>query len=150
VVFDTDNPRAQIEWALLNERAVGAGFELVNLASEDPSVTLERGAYDVYIGVGSLVGTSEGDPLGLIGNPQTNFSNEKISELLSRYAAEQTAIEAADLLKQVDAELFASGYGLPLYQIPSIVVYSKNLANLVPAPFGHSATWGYWNWALAR
>ena len=150
VVFDTDNPRAQIEWSLLNERALGAGFELVNLASEDPTVTLERGAYDVFIGVGSLVGTSDGDPLGLIGNPLTNFSNDKISELLSRYAAEQTAIEAADLLKQVDAELFASGFGLPLYQIPSIVVYSKNLANLVPAPFGHSATWGYWNWALAR
>ena len=150
VVFDTDNPRAQIEWSLLNERALAAGFELVNLASEDPSVTLERGAYEVYIGVGSLAGTANGDPLGLIGNPLTNFSNDKISELLSRYAAEQTAIEAADLLKQVDAELFASGYGLPLYQIPSIVVYSKNLANFVAAPFGHSATWGYWNWALAR
>lgn len=150
VVFDTDNPRAQIEWSLLNERALAAGFELVNLASEDPTVTLERGAYEVYIGVGTLAGTASGDPLGLIGNPLTNFSNDKISELLSRYAAEQTAIESAELLKQVDAELFAAGYGLPLYQIPSIVVYSKNLANFVAAPFGHSATWGYWNWALAR
>jgi peptide/nickel transport system substrate-binding protein len=150
VVFDTDNPRAQIEWSLLNEQALAVGFELVNLASDDPSVTLERGAFDVFIGEGSLIGVADGDPLGLIGNPITDFSNEKISELLSRYAAEQTAIEAADLLKQVDAELFASGYGLPLYQIPSIVVYSKNLANLVPAPFGHSATWGYWNWALSR
>lgn len=150
VVFDTDNPRAQIEWSLLNERALAAGFELVNLASEDPTVTLERGAYEVYIGVGTLAGTASGDPLGLIGNPLTNFSNDKISELLSRYAAEQTAIEAAELLKQVDAELFAAGYGLPFYQIPSIVVYSKNLANFVAAPFGHSATWGYWNWALAR
>jgi peptide/nickel transport system substrate-binding protein len=150
VVFDTDNPRAQIEWSLLNERALAAGFELVNLASEDPSVTLERGAYDVFIGVGPLVGTAEGDPLRLIGNPLTNFTSETISELLSLYAAEQTPIEAADLLKQVDAELFAAGYGLPLYQIPSIVVYSKNLTNLVPAPFGHSATWGYWNWALSR
>lgn len=150
VVFDTDNPRAQIEWSLLNERSLAAGFELVSMASEDPSVTLERGAYDAYIGVGVLAGVTNGDPLSLIGNPQTSFSNEKISELLSRYASEQTAIEAADLLKQIDAELFASGYGLPLYQIPSIVVYSKNLATLVPAPFGHSATWGYWNWALAR
>ena len=150
VVFDTDNPRAQIEWSLLNERAMAAGFELVNLASADPSVTLERGAYDVYIGVGALAGVANGDPLALIGNPLTNFSSETISELLSRYAAEQTAIEAADLLKQVDAELYAAGFGLPLYQIPSIVVYSKNLVELVPAPFGHSATWGYWNWALSR
>ena len=68
--------------------------------------------------------------------------------MLVDYSSKAEALDQIAVLKQVDAELYAAKFGLPLYQLPALLVYGKRIKTIVGAPNGGSAKYGYWNWAL--
>lgn len=147
VVFDTDNPRAQSEWLLLQDRALQAGFNLINISSPDPSRTIARGEFDIFIGPRLLMSAPNSDIFQLSGNSLTAFRSEKVDALLTKYAVAE-GLAKKKLLKDIDIELFKSGFGLPLYEVPSMIFYSQRVAGFVPSPHCQSATWGYYNWSV--
>lgn len=149
VIFDTDNPRAQSEWFMLQDRAQSAGFDLVNVSSADPAKALLEGAFDVYIGAFPLLSAPDADIFQLDGSSVLGYTSGKVSALLSKLAVAKEGIAQKQILKDIDVELFASGFGMPLYEVPSMILYSDRVSGFTPSPHCFSATWGYFNWSVS-
>ena len=147
VVFDTDNPRAQAEWTLLEARSESAGFTLVSLASADPTEVLKSGAFDVFIGTREVVSTPGADLYSLTGSSFVGFQSDVIDGKLAKLAKTSESLAQQSLLKDIDTELFKVAYGMPLYEVPSMVVAADSVAGFKPHPHASSATWGYYNWS---
>jgi peptide/nickel transport system substrate-binding protein len=150
VLFDSNNPRAKKEWDLLGEYARSAGFNLIDVSSKDPRTVFATGGFDAFITTVKLAAELNGDPYWFTGNSVGKFSSTKIDGLLAKYAAESKPLDQISVLKDIDAELHAAKFGLPLYQVPSLLVYGERLASVVKAPYGASATYGYWNWSITQ
>jgi peptide/nickel transport system substrate-binding protein len=148
VLFDSNNPRAKAEWSLLSEYAAQAGFNLIDVSAKDPRTVFSTGEFDAYITTVRLASEAGGDPYWFTGNSVGQFENAKIDALLAKYAAETKLLNQISVLKDIDAELYSAKFGLPLYQVPSLLVYADRLTSVVKAPYGASATYGYWNWAV--
>lgn len=148
VLFDSNNPRAKAEWLLLSEYAALAGFNLIDVSTKDPRTVFITGEFDAYITTVKLASEVGGDPYWFTGNSVGQFENAKIDALLAKYAAETNPLNQISVLKDIDAELYAAKFGLPLYQVPSLLVYGDRLISIVKAPYGASATYGYWNWSV--
>ena len=148
VLFDSNNPRAKAEWSLLGEYAAAAGFNLIDVSSSEPRSVFASGEFDVYITTVELAGELNGDPYWFTGGSLGKFTSTKIETLLTQFSAKSKPLEQISVLKDIDGELFASRFGMPLYQVPSLLIYSDRLASVVKAPHGKSATYGYWNWSI--
>ena len=148
VLFDSNNPRAKKEFALLGEYAASAGFNLLDASVKDPRTVFTTGEFDAFITTVPLAGEVSGDPYWFTGSSVTGFADPALDKLLVDYSSKSEALDQIAVLKQVDAELYAAKFGLPLYQVPALLVYSKRIKSIVNAPNGGSATYGYWNWAL--
>ena len=150
VLFDSNNPRAQIEYSTLAEKAHDAGFGLSNVSSSDPAATLLSGQYDVYLSpirVVGGVGLSLEKALAGLGSENTP-TDIKIGDYLSKIATSTDSVSRASWLKKIDGELVAEGFGLPMYQLPTIVASSKKFAKTPILVDGSSLTAGYATWNL--
>ena len=148
VVFDTDNPRAQAEWQLLQARASSAGFSLESVASPDPATTIANRDFDVFIGPRPLISEPGADIFALTNDSFNGFHSATVEGILAKYAAAKPGIAQDEQLKNLDVELFNEAYGLPLYEVPSMLLYTSRVGGFVASPHGSSATWGYYNWAI--
>ncbi len=149
VLFDSTNPRSVEQYKEILKHADSAGFNLVSVASATPSRHLLSGNFDVFIGPRPLLGVSGSDPMLLTTSSITRYQDKSVSALLVKYAKATKEIDQAAVLERIDARLFATGYGLPLYQAPNLVIYRSSVSGLRVAPFGDSATWGYWTWSVS-
>lgn len=148
VVYDSTNPRSKAQFEELSSRSASAGFNLIDVSSTDISETLANGAFDVFIGAQLLTGVPGNSPSALLAG-FTGYADAQVSTLLSEYALAKTDVAKAAVLGKVDARLYATGYGVPLIQVPNLVIYSTKLKSFTPSPFGDSATWGYWTWTVS-
>lgn len=147
VLFDSDNPAAIAEWTLLSDNAATSGLRLTNVSSSDPSDLLASGLYEVYLGPQQLLGVGSGSVQQLLNGPSKlpiETYNELTKDVL---AANDKSIGKA--LQVLDGKLFELGYGLPLYQLPNLLVYNKRIERLNADPFGSNSTWGYWTWNVS-
>lgn len=149
VLFDSTNPRSVEQYKEIFKLAESAGFNLVSVASSTPSRHLLSGNFDVFIGPRPLLGVSGSDPMLLTTSSITRYQDKSVNALLVKYAKATKEINQAAVLERIDARLFATGYGLPLYQAPNLVIYRSSVSGLRVAPFGDSATWGYWTWSVS-
>ncbi len=151
VLFDTNNPRAQIEYSVLAEKAAEVGFGLSNVSTTDPNSVLQSGEYDVYLAPANVLGDAGIDlEQALAGYTGANgAADAAIVDALSGFASAADAVSRAAAVKKIDGELIATGYGLPLYQLPTIVVSSKKFAKAPNLVDGSSLTAGYATWNLA-
>ena len=148
VVFDTDNPRAQAEWQLLQTRAASAGFVLESVASPDPAATIANRDFDVFIGPRPLISEPGADIFALTNDSFNGFHSATVEDILAKYAAAKPGIAQDEQLKNIDVELFKEAYGLPLYEVPSMLLFTSRVGGYVASPHGGSATWGYYNWTI--
>ena len=149
VVYNKDNPRSKAQFQAIALRAASAGFNLIDASSADPSRLLLSGEYDVVIGSRPLVGLPGFDPQFLLSDRITRYQDPQVAKLLVEYAKATKPIQQAAIWKQIDARLYATSYGLPLYQVPNLIIYNSDLGDYSIAPFGDSATWGYWTWSVS-
>lgn len=148
VLFDSNNPRAKQEFSLLSQYATAVGFNLIDVSVKDPRTVSATGEFDVFITTVALAGESAGDPYWFTGGSATLFEDAELDALLVEYSSKSETIDQIAVLKTIDARLYASKFGLPLYQVPALLVYGKRVKTVVSAPYGGTATYGYWNWAL--
>ena len=50
------------------------------------------------------------------------------------------------LRQQLDKELFADAYGLPLYQDPTVVAVDRSVTGVKLAPLSPGILWNVWQW----
>ena len=147
VLFDTDNPAAVAEWTLLSDNASDAGFKLRNISSSDPSDHLNGGNYEVYLGALPLLGVGDGSVQQLTTGP-ARMPLELFNGLTAKVqSADEKGLSAA--LSTLDKALFDLGYGLPMYQLPTLVIANKRISGFGAHPFGQNAGWGYWTWHVS-
>lgn len=148
VAFDINSPRAQAEWILLRERAASAGFQLRSVGGDDLGETLRTGQFDVFIGAQPLISLEGQNVFELTASSFVGFESPKVDALLADLAKAEDERGRAAALKAIDAELVTEGYGMPLYEVAALVVYSDRFASFTPSPRSESVTWGYQNWKL--
>jgi peptide/nickel transport system substrate-binding protein len=149
VVYDSSNPRSVSQFKELAVRSASAGFNLVDLSSETPTRALLRGEFDVYIGPRDLVGVPGFEPASLLADKVTKYSDSTVAKLLIDYAKATNELGQAAILRKIDAQLFETGYGIPLYQVPNLIIYRAKYGKLTVSPFGDSATWGFSSWSVS-
>jgi len=144
VLFDANDPAAVAEWTLLSDHSANSGFNLTNLSGSNIAATLRSGAYDVYLGASPLLGAGAGSLQALTGGgyrmPQQTFAT------LTAGIATATGSKLDQLLQALDKALFDQAIGLPMYQIPELVIHNKRILNMQVDPYGNNSTWGYWTW----
>ena len=148
VVFDTDNPRAQAAWILLRERALSAGFKLRDLSSQDPTQVLASGDFDVYIGARPVPSLPSENVFAITSSAIFGYSSDLVDAALAELALASDERDRGAALAKLDKLLVADAYGMPLYEVPSLLVYADRIKGFVPSAFADSATWGYQNWAV--
>lgn len=149
VVYDAANPRSLAQFRALDVRAKSAGFNLIDVSSEAPTKTMLRGEFDVFIGPRSLVGVPGFEPTSLLSDRVTRYADPTVKKLLLDYAKASKELDQAAILRKIDAQLFKTGYGIPLYQVPNMIIYLSKYGNLSVSPFGDSATWGFSSWSVS-
>lgn len=147
VLFDSDNPAAVAEWTLLSDNASTSGFRLTNISSSDPSSRLASGSYEVYLGELPLLGVGAGSVQQLVNGPARMPSGMYTELTKDVFSANEKSLSGA--LQALDKKLFDTGYGLPLYQLPNLLVYNNRVQGLISDPFGSNSTWGYWTWHVS-
>ena len=148
VVFDTDNPRAQAAWILLRERALSAGFKLKDLSSQDPTQVLASGDFDVYIGARPVVSLPSENVFAITSSAVFGYTSDLVDGALEELALAADERDRGAALAKLDKLLVADAYGMPLYEVPSLLVYADRIKGFVPSAYADSATWGYQNWAV--
>lgn len=148
VVFDTDNPRAQAEWILLRERAASAGFKLKDVSSQDPTEVLASGEFDVFIGSRPFVALPSENVFAITSSAIFGYTSASVDGALAELANAENETARGAALAKLDKLLVADAYGMPLYEVPSLLVYAKRITGFVSSPYADSATWGYQNWVV--
>jgi len=148
VVFDTDNPRAQAAWILLRERALSAGFKLRDLSSQDPTQVLASGDFDVYIGARPVPSLPSENVFAITSSAIFGYSSDLVDAALEELALASDERDRGAALAKLDKLLVSDAYGMPLYEVPSLLVYADKIKGFVPSAFADSATWGYQNWTV--
>ncbi len=147
VLFDSDNPAAVAEWTLLSDHAASSGFRLSNVSTPDPSVKLATGEYEVYLGPLPLLGVGTGSVQALANGPAK--MPESTFNALTKEVFSATDKNLGSSLQTLDKQLFELGYGLPMYQLPTLLVYNNRIQGFSADPFGNNSTWGYWTWHVS-
>lgn len=147
VLFDSDNPAAIAEWTLLSDHAATSGLRLTNVSSPDPSVRLNSGDYEVFLGPQPLLGVGSGSVQQLTNGPSKMPIETYIELTKDVLASTDTNLSAA--LQSLDKKLFDLGFGLPMYQLTALLVFNNRVQGLTTDPFGTNSTWGYWTWHVS-
>ncbi len=150
VLYDQNNPRSKAEFSLLSQYSAAVGFNLIDVSTRNPREVYTTGAFDAYLATVALAGEVGGDPYWFTGSSVTGYADPALDSLLGELAGKAEAMDQVAILKKIDAQLYSSQFGLPLYQVPSMLAYGKKIKSITASPIGSSATYGYWNWSVSN
>jgi peptide/nickel transport system substrate-binding protein len=138
-------------YQLTHESAAQAGFNVIDSSSEDWDVRLGSGDHDVaaFAWVTTSVAVSEGSANYITGG-QNNFGHFSSATVDTAYKDLYGELDPEDqkqLLIDVEKELVAHGFGLPLYQSAGLTAYaSDRLTGVEPSPISPQFLSEFWNW----
>ena len=156
ILFDPANPRRVAEFTRIQESAAKAGFEVTDCSKPDWEEFLGvNGAYDAALFAWNETTDAVSSAQARLATESTisnfsHYSSPVVDELLGQLALETDAGERAGLLADIDAELWADSYGVPLYQFPSLTAVSNSVKNVSPSPLSPGLTWNLWEWQPAE
>ncbi len=148
VAYDMSNPRSAAEWILLRERAASAGFNLKAVAAADFEAALTSGNFEVFIGARPIVSLPSENLFSLTTGSFVGYKNQAVQAALSEFSAAKDEQGRGAALKEIDAQLVADAYGMPLYEVASLVLFTDRIEGFAVAPMADSVTWGYQNWSI--
>ncbi len=146
ILFDSANPRGQIEYTRLATWSVLGGVTIQNVSSQDPSQVLATGGWDAYFTtIPALQNHSEavGRYLALSG-----VKDSSIDALAAKLAKSKNAGQDSATLVGLDAALIGHFVALPIFELPKIVVNSKRMVGYKANLGLDSVATGYSNWAV--
>ena len=154
IMYSVDNPNRVDAYTLIAESAEQAGFQVVDggLPGSEWSGALGNGSYDATI----FGWVSPG--VGVTGVPQlygstsdsnfNGFASEEADALMDQLILETDPAVQQDLQVQIDTILFETGYGLPIFQSPSVNAGSDRVEGLVHNPGLYGIWWNFWDWSV--
>lgn len=148
VLFDANSARGQLEFTEFSKLGKLGGFDVQNVSSDNPASVLSSGQWDVYITNLPRL-SQDGAALATAVGALTGFHSDAASKLVAKVAAGSSlAGSGADELA-LDRALIQGYYGLPLFQLDNLVVWSDKLKGYSAKPGNASVAWGYSIWSVS-
>jgi peptide/nickel transport system substrate-binding protein len=153
--YAANNPRRANQYELIRDSAAQAGFEVLDGNSPTWGQDLPNTSiYDASMfGWQSTTIDVAGTNSNFVTGGQNNYggsSNPAIDELFATLESTTDPDEQQALLLQIEQELWAMGFGIPIYQHPSITGYNSTyvsgVSNVAIAP---TVFWNFWEWQAA-
>lgn len=153
IMYNKDNPNRADMFALISESATKAGFKIVDggLGKSDWGKALGDGSYDATIfgWINSGVGVSGVPQIFKSGNDSNfnQFSDPEADKLMDELIVTTDKGKQDELIKQIDQKIWASAYGLPLFQSVGVDAYSDRITGVKYMPNQTGVWWNFWEWA---
>jgi len=155
LLFGANNPRRANQYDLIAASAAQAGFTVINGASETWGQQLsEIAIYDASLfGWASTAVDVAGSQANFVTGGQNNFggySNTTVDGLYDELQSETDPARQAELLIQIEQQLWADAFGTTIFQHPAITAFNANYVSgindlsLTPY-FFHN----FWEWTAA-
>jgi peptide/nickel transport system substrate-binding protein len=153
ILYASNNPRRVNEFALIQESANQAGFNVTDCGSEDWGGLLGTpGAYDASLfgWQSTSLGVTNSLPTFVTGgiNNLNYYSNERVDEIIAELNTtfdEETQIE---LQVEMDRLLWEDFYGVTIYQFPEVTAFSDRVTNIDPSILAPTIFWNAWDWEV--
>lgn len=157
IVYNTANPNRVNSFAMIQESASKAGFDVVDAGSEQWSSLLptgKDGGYDASIfgWVSSGIGNSSLGQIFKEGSSSnfTSYSNDVVNANADEIMVTLDQARIEELKKEADGEIFKDAYGLPLFQSIAVTSYNSDLTGVKPKPGQQPLTWNIEEWDFAE
>jgi peptide/nickel transport system substrate-binding protein len=154
LLTDSENPRRQSTYELLRESVAQAGFDLVNASRPDWGESLANTTlYDATLFGWQTTAIAVADSMpNYVDGGLNNFygyNNPRVNELGAELNMTADEERQEEILIEVEQNLFADAFGLPLYQHPQITAYNTNyvdgVSNIAIAP---TVFYNVWDWTV--
>lgn len=155
VLYDPTNPRRVTEFQLIQRSAARAGFVVTDCSSGDWQGLLGvAGAYDaaLFAWDTTRLGPAAQSLVFRSGSRLANFnrySDPKADALIDRAVATDDPATQTSLLSELDARIWAAGYGVPLYAYPTLTAVDDRVTGVTRSPLAGSIFWNAWTWKPA-
>lgn len=152
ILYGSNNPRRVNEFALIQDSASKAGFNVTDCGSPQWGGLLGTpGAYDAALfgWQSTSLGVTNATANYITGgiNNLNFYSNPEVDELLGQLDVTFDADEQIEIQKQIDKLLMDDFYGLTIFQFPATVAYSDRVANVTASTLAPTVFWNIWEWA---
>lgn len=148
VLFNSSDLNAQVAFNLMNQYAADAKLQLANASVPDVSTVIASGQYEAYITKVKVL-SSNSAAIGAMQNAQSTLKSPELEKLVGDLAANSDGTTQNQSLAAIDALLFSSDYGVPLYELPKVVVFSSKLKNYAAPVGSNSAVSNFDLWTVA-
>ena len=148
VLFDSNSPRGQLEYTQLQQFGKVSGFTFKNVSTDSPATVLASGQWDIYITDLAHLSTSRAalaTAVGALGG----FNEAGVNSLVAKLAKQQDISSQGTDLKVLDKQLIGGHYGLPLFELPGVVVHSKKFTSFAGNSSMTQVSYGYSNWSVS-
>jgi peptide/nickel transport system substrate-binding protein len=155
VHFADNNPRRASEYELMAASAAEAGFNLIDGRSPRwGSELTNTSIYDmVFFGWQSTAVAITDSEANYVTGGQNNFygySNETVDALFDELKQTTDPARQQEILLEVEQNLTADAFGLPLFQFPEVAAYNSNyVSNVDPIAIAPTILWNVWDWEAA-
>lgn len=156
ILYNTANPNRVNSFAMIQESASKAGFDVVDAGTEQWSSLLptgKDGGYDASIfgWVSSGIGNSSLGQIFKEGSSSNfnSYSNDIVNANADEIMVTLDQARIEELKKEADGEIFKDAYGLPLFQSIAVTSYNSDLTGVKPKPGQYPLTWNIEEWDFA-
>lgn len=153
VIYAKDNSRRQQEFQLMKEAGDQAGFDVVDGGDAQWSEHLpDTSRYDASLfGWQSTSTTVTESEANFRTGGQNNFggySNKEVDKLYDQLAGELDEGKQAEIEGKIEKHLVDDGFGITLYQFPSITSYRDSLKGIKNITVAPTMFWNYYEWKM--
>jgi peptide/nickel transport system substrate-binding protein len=155
MLFDSENPRRVNEFAIIQESAAQAGFNVTDCSDAGWGGLLGTpGAYDASLFGWQSTGLAVTEPRanyvpdGI--NNLNYYENEEVTALFDELGGTFDQAEQIRILTEVDAHLWADAYGVTIFQFPAVTGVKSTITGVDPSILAPTIFWNAWDWELAE
>jgi peptide/nickel transport system substrate-binding protein len=152
LMYNINNPNRVAAFEAIQASATEAGFIIEDVGREDWGSQLGSDIYDAVVfgwispGVGNgtipqIFSTGGGSNFNKYSNTDVDAKGEEIQVTTD-------ADQITKLTQEVDAELFADAYGLPLFQLPGINAHNERVDGTTYMGNQTGVVWNFWEWTV--
>ena len=152
LMYNINNPNRVAAFEAIQASATDAGFIIEDVGREDWGSQLGSDIYDAVVfgwispGVGNgtipqIFSTGGGSNFNKYSNTDVDAKGEEIQVTTD-------ADQITKLTQEVDAELFADAYGLPLFQLPGINAHNERVDGTTYMGNQTGVVWNFWEWTV--
>ncbi|MCQ9384734.1 ABC transporter family substrate-binding protein [Brevibacterium sp. 50QC2O2] len=153
IMYGKGNVRREQEFQLIKESAEQAGFQIVDGADAQWGQHLQQiDKYDASLfgwqSTSTAVTESDANFRTGAQNNYGKYSNKAVDKLYDQLQTELDPAKQAQIEGQVEKHLVDDGFGITLYQFPSITSYKNTLQGVSNITVAPTMFWNFYDWKM--